>query len=86
MAHTARMIEVDEATATAIENRAVQRGMNVSDFLAELIGADAQDSAAVAELDRRWARAKSGKTVANEDVVAWLDNWGTPEFQPWRAL
>jgi predicted transcriptional regulator len=41
-------------------------------------------AAELAELDRQWAAIKSGEpTVAHEDVVRWLDTWGTPSFTAW---
>jgi hypothetical protein len=36
----------------------------------------------IAELDRRWAKVVAGEpTVANDDVVRWLETWGTPAFE-----
>jgi hypothetical protein len=38
------------------------------------------------ELDRQWAAIKAGEpTLAHDDVVRWLDTWGTPGFQPRKA-
>jgi hypothetical protein len=38
------------------------------------------------ELDRQWAAIKAGEpTVAHDDVVRWLDTWGTPNFRPWQG-
>jgi hypothetical protein len=38
------------------------------------------------ELDRQWAAIKAGEpTVAHDDVVRWLDTWGTPDFGPWQG-
>jgi hypothetical protein len=37
------------------------------------------------ELDRQWAAIKAGEpTVAHDDMVRWLDIWGTPNFRPWQ--
>ena len=59
-----RTIEVDDATAVALETRAAE----------------------AAELDRQWAAIKAGEpTVPHEDVVRWLDTWGTPRFRPWNS-
>jgi hypothetical protein len=34
------------------------------------------------ELDRQWAAIKAGEpTVAHDDVVRWLDTWGTPGYR-----
>jgi predicted transcriptional regulator len=39
---------------------------------------------AFAELDRRWAAVQAGEpTVPHEEVVRWLETWGTPAFRPW---
>jgi predicted transcriptional regulator len=39
----------------------------------------------VAELERRWAAIEAGEaTVPHEEVVRWLETWGTPTFTPWR--
>jgi len=82
-------IEVDEATATALKNRAEERGLTVPDLLAELASADhasldlADDQ--IAELDRRWIAAQAdAATVPHDRVVRWLETWGTPAYKPWR--
>jgi predicted transcriptional regulator len=39
----------------------------------------------IIELDRQWAAIKAGElTTAHDDVVRWLDTWGTPNFRPWQ--
>jgi hypothetical protein len=43
------------------------------------------NDAEIAELHRQWAAIKAGApTVAHDDVVRWLDTWGTPHFKPWK--
>ena len=50
-----------------------------NDAAAELAHAELTD------LDRQWAAIKAGEpTVAHEEVVRWLDTWGTPRFRPWK--
>lgn len=45
----------------------------------------ADDLDQVAELDRRWAAIEAGEaTIPHEEVVRWLETWGTPAFRPWR--
>jgi len=83
-------IEVDEATAAELEARAAEAGVSVSDLLAGMIGrrsAPAQASREdLADLDRQWAAIKAGEpTVPNDQVVRWLDTWGTPDFKPWKG-
>jgi len=82
-------LELDEATATALEERASVRGISVPELLVEYIDADRaaldaqQDQ--IDELDRRWSAAQSNKpTVPNDRVVRWLETWGTSGFKPWR--
>jgi len=84
-----RTIELDEVTATALRERAGERGMSVPDLVAEYLNEDrAQanvDSEQIAELDRRWAAVEAAQpTVPNDRVVRWLDTWGSPAYKPWR--
>jgi predicted transcriptional regulator len=76
-------IEVDSDTASALKTRAAERGVSVSQLVAELVPL-AIDDQAIAELDRRWVTIeRSGETVPHADVENWLKTWGTPEFRPW---
>jgi hypothetical protein len=82
-------IEVDEVTAAVLKARAAERGVSVSQIVAELVTLDAAPIAAdpdeVAELDRRWKAIESGAaTIPNGDVVRWLQTWGTPAFRRWQ--
>jgi predicted transcriptional regulator len=83
-----RMIEVDAATAVALETRAAETGVSVSELLSDLIARHREpidpSPAELAELDRQWAAIKAGEpTVPHERVVHWLDTWGTADFRPW---
>jgi hypothetical protein len=81
-----RTIEVDATTAEALEKRAAERGVSVADLLASMIGDAPAASNEVAELDRRWAKVEAGETtVAHDEVVRWLETWGTPDYKPWSA-
>jgi predicted transcriptional regulator len=88
MASKTDTIEVDQATADALRTRAAERGISVAEFLAEVVSQSAPIAATaadIAELDRRWAKVAVGEpTISNEEVVRWLDTWGTPAFKPWR--
>jgi predicted transcriptional regulator len=76
-------IEVDSATASALKTRAAERGVSVSQLVAELVPL-AIDDEAIAELDRRWAAIEAGRaTVPHAEVERWLRTWGTPEFRSW---
>jgi predicted transcriptional regulator len=44
----------------------------------------AVDPDELAELERRWAAIEAGEpTVPHDEVVRWLETWGTPAFRPW---
>jgi predicted transcriptional regulator len=82
-------IEIDDDTATALKQRARERGLTVPELVAELVTLEAgpADAAAadIAELDRRWNAFEAQDSVAaNDDVVRWLRTWGTPAFRSWR--
>jgi predicted transcriptional regulator len=83
-------IEIDDSTATALKTRAAERGVTVPELVAELatlavspVETDADD---VAELDRRWrAFEAQDSVVSSDEVVRWLQTWGTPGFRSWRS-
>jgi predicted transcriptional regulator len=81
-------IEVDKATADKLKERAAELSMTVDEFLAAIAsetGVVRVDPGEIAELDRRWAKVEAGaRAVRNEEVVRWLETWGTPEFKPWH--
>ena len=84
-------IEVDETTAATLRTRAAERGVSVAELVAELVLLESAPMSAepdeIAELDRRWAAIQAGEaTVPHEEVVRWLETWGTPAFRPWRKL
>lgn len=84
-----RTIEIDEATAQVLQERAAERGVSVSQIVSEYALADHAasdpDTALLAELDRRWQKIQNGeKTVSGNQVVGWLDSWGTPDFRRWH--
>jgi predicted transcriptional regulator len=90
MTTSKRTIEVDDATATALETRATEAGLSVSELLADLVARRSEPAEAspadLAELDRQWAAIKAGEpTVPHEDIVRWLDTWGTSRFKPWNS-
>jgi predicted transcriptional regulator len=80
-----RSIEVDDDTATALTQRAAERGVSVPELVAELVTLEAgpvvAEAADVAELHSRWTAFEAQESVtANADVVRWLESWGTPGF------
>ena len=79
-----RSIEVDDLTADALSRRAAERGISVTELLADLVllaTATAAD-ADIEELDRRWQAFEAQETVADSaDVVRWLQSWGRPDFK-----
>jgi hypothetical protein len=85
-----RQIEVDAETAAALEARAAEVGLSVRELLAEMVGLEKAPAklsgAELSDLDRQWAAIKAGEpTVAHDDVVRWLDTWGTSAFRPWKG-
>jgi predicted transcriptional regulator len=77
-------IEIDRETALFLERRAAERGVTVAQLVAELVPTVA-DASSLAELERRWQSVEAGsETVPHEDVVRWLETWGTPSYRPWR--
>jgi predicted transcriptional regulator len=82
-------IEVDNETATALKQRAAERGVSVPELVAELATLAAGPAEAggedIAELDRRWTEFEAqDSTASNPEVVRWLQTWGTPAFRSWR--
>ena len=89
MTANVRKIEVDAETAELLETRAAARGLSVSELVAQLAvlegGSAASDAEQIAELDRRWKAIEDGeKTIPHDEVVRWLETWGTPSYRPWR--
>ena len=84
-----QIIEVDDGAAKALKQRAEERGVTVPQLVAELVtpevGSVDADAAGIAERDRCWnAFEAKGSIVSNDDVVRWLQAWGTPGFRSWR--
>ena len=84
-----RKIEVDEATARALEKRAAESGTSVGMLVSELLLRERHPATIsdkeLAELDRQWARIQAGEetTVPHEEVEKWLETWGKPGSKPW---
>jgi predicted transcriptional regulator len=81
-------IEVDQHTADVLQVRAAELGVTVPQLVAELATLDSEprdaETAEIAELDRRTARAVAGERVPHDRVVHWLRTWGTTQFRPWQ--
>lgn len=88
MSGKTQTIEVDEATADALEARAAECGVSVAQLLADIAaesGPVTVEAGEIAELDRRWAAIEAGEaTIPHDEVVRWLETWGIPAFRPWR--
>jgi hypothetical protein len=83
-----RLIEVDERTAVALEEKAAERGLSVPDLVAEMTALatlpEVLSTDDVAELDRRWAAIEAGEsTTPHDSVVQWLRTWGSSAFKSW---
>src|SRR5882757_2310881 len=82
-----QMIEIDDDTAMALKQRAAERGLSVAELVTLEAGPADADVDDIVELDRRWkAFEAQGSVAANDDVVRWLQTWGTPAFRSWRLL
>jgi predicted transcriptional regulator len=84
-----QIIEIDDDTAMALKQRAAERGLSVPELVAELVTLEAGPADAdvddIVELDRRCkAFEAQGSVAANDDVVRWLQTWGTPASRSWR--
>jgi predicted transcriptional regulator len=82
-------IEIDDSTASVLKRRAAERGVTVPELVAELaiiaVSPVAADADEIAELDRRWKAFDAQDSVAsNDEVVRWLQTWGTPAFRSWQ--
>ena len=78
-------IEIDDSTALVLERRAAERGVTVPELVAELATIAVSPIEASVELDRRWAAVEAQDSVtSNDEVVRWLQTWGTPTFRSWR--
>jgi predicted transcriptional regulator len=89
MSSNVHTVELDESTAETLKARAAEKGVSVSQLIAELAKVESEPAVlepeVVAELDRRWKAAEtSGRTVSNEEIVRWLETWGTRGFQFWH--
>lgn len=88
MGSVTRKIEVDDATAAALESRAAEQGLTVPELVAELAQGAVEPVAlgdhTIAELDGLWEATEAGDFVEHRDVVRWLQTWGTPGYKPWR--
>jgi hypothetical protein len=87
MATSTRKIDVDEATAVALEQRAAENGVSVPELVAGLVKMteplEEYSAEDLAELDRRAEAALVEPNIDHEDVVRWLKTWGTPAYKPW---
>ena len=90
MTSKTRTIELDDITATALKERADARGLTVPELVTEYLdedqGSSDVDADQIAELDRRWAAVEARQpTAPNDQVVRWLETWGTPAYKPWQS-
>jgi predicted transcriptional regulator len=84
-----RSIEVDDDTAAALMQRAAERGVSVPELVAELVTLDpgpvVANAVELTELDSRWKAFEAQASAADsDDVVRWLESWGTPAYRSWH--
>jgi hypothetical protein len=83
-----RTIEVDAATADALEARAAARGISIDTLLVGLVELDEAEptisAEEIAELDRIWAAIEAGEpTLPHAEVKHWLATGTTSSGKPW---
>jgi predicted transcriptional regulator len=71
-----------EELLARIEQAARERGQNPSTLIARAVDLLLEAEASQAEEARRRLASRTGKTVPNERVVAWLDTWGLDKEIP----
>jgi hypothetical protein len=77
-----RNIEVEVESAELLEARAAARGTIVAELIALDDDSSVMEPGQLAELDRRWKSVEAGaKTVPHEEVVRWLETWGTQAYR-----
>jgi predicted transcriptional regulator len=82
-------IDLPEPLAERLKAAAAESGESVEALVGRALeawlGDEAEDAAALAELERRWAAVEAGgETVPHGAVVRWLETWGSPGFKVWR--
>ena len=71
-----QMIEIHDDTATALKQRAEERGLSVSELVTLEAGPAEVERDEIAELDRRWkAFEAQDSAVSNDEVVLWLQTF-----------
>lgn len=83
MAQTSILVQLDEAVQARLAALADARRQPVSDVAAEMIATYlAPDSWEHKHIRAGLAELEEGKGVANEQVMEWLDSWGTESELP----
>jgi predicted transcriptional regulator len=78
-------IEIDDSTALVLERRTAERGVTVPELATIAVSPIEASVEEIVELDRRWAAVEAQDSVtSNDEVVRWLQTWGTPTFRSWR--
>jgi predicted transcriptional regulator len=80
-----RTIEIDDETASALEERAAARGISVSEFLAEIIQAEDAPPPALDGL-REAGRGPWAPEILAEDARRYSDFERTGEGVPWDEV
>jgi predicted transcriptional regulator len=69
-------LNVPDGLKERIEQTTRERGQNPSTLIASALDLLLETEALQAEEARRRLASRTGKTVPNERVMAWLDTWG----------
>lgn len=81
MSTVKRTFELDVGTEATLEKLASDQGRTPSEVIAEAVAAYAIGSDWI-EDDRRWAEyLATGESYGHDEVEAWLETVGTPEYR-----
>ena len=75
--------QIDLSKAAAASLRVMPREGPAAGLSEVFLHSGPLNLAELAELEQCWEHTKQGGTIANEDVTAWLQTWGTAHFRAW---
>jgi predicted transcriptional regulator len=87
MAQVKRPIELDDEADAVLQRLARERGTEPDRIASDAVRLfdELYGQAELEELNRRWAEfERTGKSYSLEEVEAWLETWGSPDFRPFR--
>lgn len=76
------VIRVPDELKDRIERAARERELNPSSLLASALDLFLEAEAIQGEVARRRLASRTGRTIPNDRVIAWLDTWGLDKEIP----